>query len=230
MDHVELLRRKGEAILPGGIHRRGLRLVSLTYGRRGTGQRDLFDQALECLHYAGKCQRVGRCMRLAIMDRGVWLGGIVLGSTFPNVAARDEALGLKRYVRNTRARDLRSPWASENREYWDRLQRIVNHARTFIFPEFQGQGIGIASHQLLVAEGVDLWRERYAGRVIALDTLCDSTDSGLFRKNGWQHVGSTTGYTSDRSRSLVDDDERRLRNNVALRRTGHTWEVWVKKL
>src|SRR5437016_5066741 len=58
--------------------------------------RECFDAALDATHYAGACQRVGRCMRLAIVQSGEWVGGIVLGSTFPNIEVRDQYLGLKR--------------------------------------------------------------------------------------------------------------------------------------
>jgi hypothetical protein len=73
--------------------------------------RRVFDEAAEEIHYAGACQRVGRCMRLAIIFKGEWVGGIVLGSTFPNIRPRDEAFGLTKFIKNWRERGLVSPWA-----------------------------------------------------------------------------------------------------------------------
>jgi GNAT superfamily N-acetyltransferase len=165
------------------------------------------------------------------MDGSNWVGGIVLGSTFPNVGCRDQALGLKHLVQGPMPSHIRSPWATENRAYWDALQGIVNHARTFIFPEYQGRGLGVSAHRLLLREGLEHWCDRYPGPVVALDTLCDAKDSGLFTKNGWTYVGRTRGYGSDRSRLLVDPPEGvTFRNNVALSVTGRAWEVWVRPL
>jgi hypothetical protein len=230
---LRALRGSGEHLLPSVPLESELSLLPLIYGRPGRRLRQIFDLALSKIHYAGKCQRVGRCMRLAVVTADhQWVGGIVLGSTFPNIHVRDSALGLKPYVRDTPRRGLRSPWSSENKEYWERLQTVVNHARTFIFPEFQGRGIGVQSHRQLLTQGISRWQERYPGQVTGLDTLCDSADSGLFRRNGWDYVGTTTGYKADRSRVFVPTEgtNRRLCNNVALTRSGRQWEVWVRKL
>lgn len=154
----------------------------------------------------------------------------MLGSTFPNVGCRDEALGLKQFVRGAPDRGLRSPWASENHEYWDRLQTIVNHARTFVFESVQGQGIGIAAHKVLPTNGVSLWRERYQGEITALDTLCDSSDSGLFRRNGWAHVGRTKGFGSNSKTEFGNNEGGALRNNVGLGLISRPWEVWVREV
>ncbi len=101
--------------------------------------RSVFDATLDLIHYAGRCQRVGRCLRLCIYERRVWIGGVVLGSTFPNIDARDSALGLKTLVRGSTLRGIPHPWHSRNRDYWSALQYVVNRARTFIFPRFQGK-------------------------------------------------------------------------------------------
>lgn len=205
-------------------------LLPLPRGKEWRSERAAFDQAMRTIHYAGSCQRVGRCMRLLIVEHGRWLGGIVLGSTFPNIDCRDEALDLKRYVRGAQTRGLRSAWCAENREYWDRLQTIVNHARTFVFPSAQGRGVGVEAHRILPSEGLDYWKRWYPGEVSALDTLCDDGDSGLFRRNGWTHVGRTKGYGSDRTRGMVEAGDRLLRNNVALARNSRPWEVWIRAI
>lgn len=211
------------------VRRDRLVLIPLPIGACARVPRLAFDTALEGLHYAGACRRVGRCMRLLIMYHGEWVGGIVLGSTFPNVQSRDEALGLKRWCQNTHLRGLRSPWAKENHAYWSRLQRVVNHARTFVFQECQGLGIGTRAHRLLLSQGIAYWEQRYGQRVAALDTLCDSRDSALFLKNGWRHAGRTAGYEADNTahftkRKSVSEPC----NNVALKRGRRRWEVWVK--
>ena len=90
--------------------------------------RRYFDLALDATHYAKSCQRVGRCLRLAIISDGQWVGGVVLGSTFPNVSVRDEALGLKLLVKGYASRGLRNAWCKENREYWQALQRNTDNA------------------------------------------------------------------------------------------------------
>lgn len=84
-------------------------LVPLPTGPEVRGVRGSFDAALDKIHYAGSCKRVGRCMRLFVVDGKRWVGGIVLGSTFPNIEARDEALDLKDHIRDYRQRSLRSP-------------------------------------------------------------------------------------------------------------------------
>lgn len=196
--------------------------------------RRLFDRALDEIHYAGACQRVGRCMRLAIIENGNWVGGVVLGSTFPNIRVRDEALGLRQYVIDWRERGLRSPWARENEAYWSALQKIVNHARTFIFPRFQGAGRGIRAHKLLLTDGIALWKAKYQDDVTGLDTLCTHEDSRLFKDNGWTLVGRTEGYTSDPSKVFskraFTEDWKTIKNNVALGRVERSirWFVWIR--
>jgi GNAT superfamily N-acetyltransferase len=198
--------------------------------------RKLFDEALDITHYAGSCQRVGRCMRLAIVENRNWVGGIVLGSTFANVLVRDEALGLRKYIENYKERGLTNPWNRNNHSYWKALQRIVNHARTFVFPEFQGRGIGIASHKLLLTEGIKLWEKKYRGKVYALDTLCTESDSKLFSKNGWTFAGQTKGYSSDPKKKFSNRlakfkiETIGTRHNVGLSGGSTKWMVWVRVL
>jgi GNAT superfamily N-acetyltransferase len=224
------MRIEGSVMLP--CSRRTLDLAPVT----SRELRLLFDRACGEIHYAGACQRVGRCMRLAISVRGEWAGGVVLGSTFPGIGARDEALGLRDYLRGYRQRGLVSAWAGENRDYWSRLQGVVNHARTFVFPDFQGEGIGVKAHALLLTRGRELWEERYPGRVWALDTLCTSSDSRMFLDNGWELVGRTAGYSRDPSRSLskrlADDDTRGRRDNAGLSIMpgSYRWWVWVRRI
>lgn len=151
-----------------------------------------------------------------------------------NILVRDEFLGLRKFVVDYKERGLKNPWAKENTLYWQALQKVVNHARTFVFPQFQGRGIGIRAHQLLLSEGVKMWEEKYGGRVFAVDTLCTKGDSGLFRRNGWTCLGHTKGYTSDPSRvfSKRIDSSKAVKNNVALSKAAGFggWWVWAKIL
>jgi GNAT superfamily N-acetyltransferase len=168
-------------------------------------------------------------MRLAIMWNGAWAGGIVLGSTFPNIHVRDEILGLKPFVRNLRARGLQNAWSRENVEYWTALQTIVNHARTFVFPSFQGKGIGKHAHAELLRDGFHLWEQRYNCKVFAIDTLCDSSDSGLFISNGWILAGQTKGFTADYAQGFAIKKVRQTSiNNAALKKGKNIWQVWIK--
>jgi GNAT superfamily N-acetyltransferase len=176
-------------------------------------------------------------MRLCIYDGKTWVGGIVLGSTFPNVEVRDQALGFKCLVENTRARGVRHPWSRENRAYWKCLQCVVNHARTFVFPSFQGQGLGTLAHRELLRTGVCHWERRYGEPVLALDTLCTHADSRLFKANGWRLVGRTKGYTSDPddvfSKQAFQEEWGQIMHNVALKRLNRRafrWWVWVVSL
>lgn len=226
---LNTMRNKGEAILSsqGDLHSR--RTVDFKV-IQGAELRQLFDDALDLVHYAKSCQRVGRCMRLAIVSEENWVGGIVLGSTFPNIATRDQALGLKKYVIGFQSRGLRNPWSRTNTLYWQALQTIVNHARTFIFPEFQGCGLGKSAHRLLLSRGIKLWEQKYSHKVYALDTLCDQSDSGLFLANGWSHVGQTKGYTADYQRPFSSKRAAPSINNAALRPGPRRWEVWVRTI
>jgi len=193
----------------------------------------LFDQALDEIHYARSCQRVGRCMRLAIIEDGKWTGGIVLGSTFPNILVRDEALGLRKFVTDYKSRGLSNPWSSKNQLYWGNLQKIVNHARTFVFPRFQGKGIGIRAHAKLLSTGKELWEQKYGDEVVAFDTLCTADDSKLFLRNGWIRAGQTKGYSSDKGKVLSnaigvkEDKKAGIINNVGLISGNNKWWVWV---
>jgi hypothetical protein len=195
--------------------------------------RMLYDEALELVHYSGSCQRVGRCMRLAIIDHGEWVGGIVLGSTFPNIFVRDESLGLRKFVTDYRERGLSHPWSRQNRLYWSNLQKVVNHARTFIFPQFQGRGLGILSHAELLTTGMRMWEEKYKEQVYALDTLCTANESKLFLSNGWIRAGQTKGYSADKSKILSkavgvkNDRDNGIKNNVGLSEGDIRWWVWV---
>jgi GNAT superfamily N-acetyltransferase len=221
-------RLEGEAILwasSAGMFGREIAFTEIA----DSTLRHLFDRSLDEVHYAGSCQRVGRCMRLAVTLAGSWVGGVVLGSTFPNIDVRDEILGMKRFVRGYASRGLKSPWSRANRDYWDALQTIVNHARTFVFPEFQGQGIGIRTHSALLTAGVRMWEKKYSHRVYALDTLCDQSDSGLFLKNGWVHAGETRGYTADFRKAFSHRQRPMPRiNNAALRPSSKKWQVWIR--
>jgi len=198
--------------------------------------RSLFDQAADEIHYAGSCQRVGRCMRLAIVYKREWAGGVVLGSTFPNIKPRDDAFGLSSFVRGWKERGLISPWARENREYWQGLQLIVNHARTYIFPAFQGNGLGIATHRLLLTQGRDLWQKRYGGSVHGFDTLCTHPSSRLFAQNGWELVGRTRGYSRAPgqvfSKRAFEETWGNIKENAGLRKLegSQRWWIWVKVL
>lgn len=196
----------------------------------------LFDKALDEIHYAGSCHRVGRCMRLAIIDSGIWIGGIVLGSTFPNILVRDEALDLRKFVIGWKERGFSSPWSKYNTSYWSNLQKVINHARTFIFPKYQSKGKGIKAHNLLLSKGVNLWKAKYKDDVIGLDTLCTHSESRLFLDNGWSLVGRTKGYTSDPSqvfsKNAFKEEWKNIKNNVALGKTvgSQSWYVWTIRL
>jgi RimJ/RimL family protein N-acetyltransferase len=196
-----------------------------------TELRRFFDAGLDQTHYAKSCQRVGRCMRLALVHDHQWVGGIVLGSTFPNIGVRDLALGLKIFVAGYALRGLKNPWSAKNFEYWECLQTVVNHARTFVFPEFQGRGLGKEAHRSLLKSGVKMWERKYKQKVYALDTLCDHSDSGLFLSNGWTHVGETKGFTANYRRpfSLRKRATPSI-NNAALRPSSTKWQVWIRVL
>lgn len=195
--------------------------------------RKAFDEALNQLHYARACHRVGRCVRLAIIFEGNWSGGLVLGSTFPNIDVRDRALGLRKLVLNYRERGLSNPWCRENVVYWKALQRVVNHARTFIFPSFRGKGLAIKAHRLLLTKGIKMWEQKYGDKVYALDNLCDTGDSKLFANNGWTFVGETKGYRSTSEKKFsarVENMGLMVKTNAGLEEwpDGTRWEVWVK--
>jgi|GEM_PF-1903697 len=198
----------------------------------------LFDESLDLTHYSRSCQRVGRCMRLAIVEDNQWVGGIVLGSTFPNILVRDESIGLRKFVVDYKERGLSNPWSKDNKLYWSNLQKVVNHARTFVFPQCQGKGIGIRAHKLLLTEGVKLWEQKYKEPIYALDTLCTADESKLFLLNGWTRAGQTKGYTLDRTKVFskkyekLDDKTKGVMNNGALSKTNNSiqWWVWVIQL
>ena len=193
-----------------------------------------FDDACEIVHYAGACHRVGRRMRLAVVDKGRWVGGIVLGSTFPNLRSRDDAFGLTRWVVDWHERGLVSPWASENYQYWRRLQQVVNQARAFVFPTHAGGGVGVRAHALLETEGLHYWQLKYE-RVAGFDTLCNHSSSRLFTDNGWALVGRTLGHSRDPGSSLsrrVTDQSLPVRDNAGLtaQPSGERWWVWIRVL
>lgn len=195
--------------------------------------RSLHDEALDLIHYSGSCQRVGRCMRLAIVEDGEWVGGIVLGSTFPNIIVRDKAVGLRKFVVDYKSRGLNNPWSGKNRLYWNNLQKVVNHARTFVFPMYQGRGVGIRAHAELLSSGVEMWEKKYKDEVYALDTLCTADESKLFLLNGWVRAGKTKGYSSDNSKVLSkaigvkEDKGAGIINNVGLTPGNTKWWVWI---
>jgi hypothetical protein len=196
--------------------------------------RRVFDEACDHIHYAGACRRVGRLMRLAVMDRGRWVGGVALGSTFPNLRPRDDAFGLTRWVHDWQERDLVSPWASENVQYWSRLQQVVNQARAFVFPSEAGRRIGVRAHELLEGDGLYYWQAKYE-RAAGFDTLCNHSTSRLFTTNGWELVGRTLGHSRSPGTQLsqrVADGSKRVRDNAALTPapTGERWWVWVRVL
>ena len=226
---LSAIRRAGQDLLSGTGTRKRLSLIPVS------GQmRRVFDEACGMLHYAGACRRVGRLMRLSVVEGGEWVGGIVLGSPFPNLRPRDDAFDLTRHALNWRERGLVSPWARENRDYWSRLQLIVNQARTFVFPSAQGRGIGVRAHALLETQGRALWNDVY-GPAIGFDTLCTESTSRLFSDNGWRLVGRTKGYTRNPGLPLsgrFEDGSKTLRENAGLshRPSNPQWWIWVRVL
>jgi hypothetical protein len=112
---------------------------------------------------------------------------------------------------------------------------VVNQARAFVFPEFQGGGLGVRAHRLLETSGRRLWEERY-GAMSGFDTLCTDPRSRLFASNGWTLVGKTLGYSRDPSVRLSRRvDERRdpaVRDNAGLSFSlgNQRWWIWIKVL
>lgn len=198
--------------------------------------RVLFDEALDLIHYAGACRRVGRLLRLAAIKDRQWIGGVVLGSPFPAMKDRDEAFGLSAFAKGWKGKGWSSSWVRENADYWKALQSIINHARTFVFPQFQGKGLGIAIHRLLLSEGKRLWQDKYPGPVLGFDTLCTHPRSKLFANNGWILVGRTKGFARDRTVILSKRVSQGLVANVSdnaglSRRPESTgWWIWVRLL
>lgn len=192
----------------------------------------LFDTACDELHYARSCKRVGRLMRLAAMEDGKWIGGIVLGSPFPNVRVRDDAFGLTPFARDPASRGVPHVWGKENTDYWTRLQLIANQARAFVFPPEQGRGLGVRMHRLLETQGRRLWEKRY-GPLAGFDTLCTESTSRLFADNHWTCVGRTKGYSRDPNRELskrASSGEVIVSDNAGLSGGGYQWWVWVRVL
>ncbi len=228
---AESIRSRGQRLLEDQGNA-GLHLVRVA----NPSVRDLFDEGCDEIHYAGACRRVGRCMRLAVLKDGQWAGGIVLGSTFPNIGPRDKALGLKKFVLGWQARGLVSPWARENTQYWSALQSIVNHARTFVFPAYQGSGLGVDAHALLLTQGKRIWEEHYQCGVAAFDTLCTHPSSRLFAENGWELVGQTKGYSRAPaevlSKRAFAQEWRTISDNAGLAKLeGSTkWWIWVRPI
>jgi hypothetical protein len=201
----------------------------------GNDLKRCFDSACQELHYAGACHRVGRLLRLVAMLDREWVGGIVLGSPFPNIRPRDDAFGISRFTRGLAQRGLSNAWGTENRDYWDRLQLIINHARAFVFPDFRGGGLGVEMHKLLETEGRAMWEEKY-GPSVGFDTLCTDPFSRLFADNGWILVGRTKGYRRDPKRTLsrrvAEKKVRPVSDNAALTLdpNNYQWWVWVRVL
>jgi hypothetical protein len=167
------------------------------------------------------------------MEQGRWVGGIVLGSPFPNVRPRDDAFGLTQYATNLRERGLSNAWERENRDYWGRLQLIANQARAFVFAEERGQGVAVRMHRLLETQGRRLWEARY-GRLVGFDTLCTESSSRLFSDNRWLRVGRTKGFSRDPSRQLsrrtASGEVPAVSDNAGLSGGGYRWWVWVRIL
>jgi len=231
-NRLDALRASGEKLI---AFERGRPLTrSLRFHRVTNRQlRLVYDEVCQTLHYAGSCRRVGRLMRLAAMENGRWVGGIVLGSPFPNIRVRDDAIGLTCFAVDLKHRGLFNAWATENRDYWDRLQLIANQARAFVFPDERGQAVGIRMHRLLESQGRKLWEEKY-GRLAGFDTLCTASDSRLFSSNGWSCVGRTKGYSRDPSVALSSRVQAgrlpNIRDNAGLSGGGYKWWVWVRML
>jgi hypothetical protein len=232
LERLRELREQGrKALQLQGGRKRSLTLVPIG----DHAMKHTFDEACELLHYAGACRRVGRLLRLAVVKERDWVGGLVLGSPFPNLRPRDDAFGLTKHVQNWRDRGLANPWSAENEAYWHRLQQVANHARSYVFPEYQGHGLGVAAQGLLESVGRRHWETIY-GPVAGFDTLCTDPTSRLFSDNGWMLVGRTKGYSRDPgtllSRRVADGRFVGVRDNAGLSRSRKNprWWIWVKVL
>jgi GNAT superfamily N-acetyltransferase len=181
-----------------------------------------FNQTLKHLHYAGACYPVGRFLRLMVFERDSWVGGFVLRGTIPHVTCRDKFFGLYRFRRRGRFPAARSG-------YWRRLNEIVNIGRIFVFPEFQGMGIGAGIVRLASSCSKTYWKNMYDAPVRGLDCLdlAPPQHARIFTDNGWQFLGLTTGHSRDgRAPSMGQSKSARHKKLPSLSKIHRPWYVY----
>ena len=184
-----------------------------------------FNDALVRLHSAGACHPVGRFLRLVAHESGAWVGGFVLRSTIPHVACRDRFFELY-------AHEKRGRFASSDSAYWRELNEIVNIGRIFVFPDFQGRGVGVAIVRIAESTAKKFWRELYQTRVRGLDCLdlAPPDKARIFTENGWTFLGRTSGHSRKGRRPSM-----RLESTVrrvalpSLTKINPSWFVYGKQ-
>lgn len=106
---------------------------------------------------------------------------------------------------------------------------------TFIFPKYQGKGLGIKTHSLLLSKGTKIWEEKYNDKIYGFDTLDNRPNSRLFLNNGWEMVGKTKGYSSDSNCIFSKRADKKgwnyIKNNKGLKKNDGNvrWWIYVKK-
>jgi hypothetical protein len=191
--------------------------------KRKTGKK--FTEALQQLHYAGSCKSVGRFLRLMLLDDSRWVGGLIIRNALPIVQCRDEFFGINQFRKSGRIPKSGSP-------YWDKLNRIVNMARAFIFEEFQGLGYGTKMIQLLETDAVKIWKRKYGFLPIGYDCLDNAPPekAKIFLNNGWDFIGRTRGYSH--SRCYKPGKVKSQSNPISgrMEKSSFQWYVYTKKL
>jgi len=182
-----------------------------------------FNQALDRLHYAGRCHPVGRFVRFAVYESEDWVGGFVLRNTIPHVTCRDRFFGLYSFRRGGRFPSSRSG-------YWPLLNEIVNIGRIFVFPKAQGKGIGIRIVALAESSAIKYWKNLYDSEVIGLDCLDLATPehAKIFANNSWTFLGRTTGHSRKGRRPSMRDSPKKHVDVPSLSKIHPSWYVYGK--
>jgi hypothetical protein len=150
----------------------------------------------------------------------------VLRNTIPHVTCRDQFFRLYSFRHGGRFPSARS-------KYWQLLNQIVNIGRIFVFPEFQGMGIGISIVGLAETTAIAYWRDIYDSKVKGLDCLDLATPkhAKIFTENGWAYLGRTTGNSrKGRLPSMRSHSKADVQTAPTLSKIHPSWFVYGKHI
>lgn len=139
-------------------------------------------------HYSKPKGFVGRNICYAVMYDDVYYGGIVGGSATLHLPNRHEFLGSSREDLNSIVNNI-----------FFHIEKVDN---TYPVRNFSSRVL--KEFRLKI---VSDWKSKYNNDVIGFETLVELPRTGeLYKRDGWELVGQTTGYTCKRVGGVGTDN------------------------
>lgn len=139
------------------------------------------------IHYSQPKGFVGRNICYAIVNDGLFYGTIVGGSATLHLPNRNEYFGINKFQLNSIVNNIFYHIEKQDRKYPFRWFTVK------VLQEFRNKIV------------ID-WLDKYGDRVIGFESLVELPRTGeIYRKDGWDLIGQTIGYTCKRKGGIGTD-------------------------